>query len=162
MQVQVTLTLNRVVREIRIITDSIRDRTDPENNENCFEEKVDNISSPACPDDGNDPKTGNQEKSVKSENDRSGTSDRKKITDFTEKENDESDENQTQELEITKMKTVPEKIIFSTDMINDRSDISDSPMSSELLYDGLTLDEWYWNRYGRELEIQAMVLSDVL
>ena len=36
--------------------------------------------------------------------------------------------------------------------LNDRNHVSDSPMSSELLYDELMLDEWYWNAFGKDLD----------
>ena len=85
-------------------TRHIRDYSDPEKDEKYFSEKVDNISSHTCPDDGNDPEMENDEKSVKTENDRSGTSDRNDVTDFMEKADYETDKNQAEKMEITNSK----------------------------------------------------------
>jgi len=94
------------------LPDSIRALTDPEKNENLFKVKVNNISSPACFDDQNDYKTENQENTVKTEDDHSGTYDRKKITDFTEEEKQKSKESRIEKMTKTKTKMIPDKIFF--------------------------------------------------
>jgi len=128
--------------------------TDPEKNEKLFEIKVDNIPSPACPDDRNDPGTESHENTVKTEDDPSGTYDHKKITDFPEEEKQESEGCRIEKTTKTKTKTkmIPDKIFSSTNNINDQNHVSDSPILFELLYNELMLDEWYWNAFGKDLD----------
>ena len=83
------------------------------------------------------------------QNDHSKVSDQNKIADFMEKENQKSDENwsHSDENEENKLEINGKK--------SDKSDpnlIMESPEQEEACYEGLTLDEWYFDEFGEELK----------
>jgi len=55
-------------------------------------------------------------------------------------------------MEITKTKIIPPEINFGMSEIKNCNAMTDSPMSLEMLYNGLTIEEWYWNKYDDEIE----------